>query len=267
MARLLLLMLAALMLTEASGCQSCCRRPAAPCPPPGAQLMPRLPPAPPPPPPLPTPTGAPPPPPSISSGAATLSPRIESNWQPTEGATEPARVQLAVPEPMPDKARSSDAPLQSLPVGIPQFVEGRPRVAAGLRPSLDDGLAWLQNNGYRTVVHVHLPEEDSSADRAAVEKRGLTYSEVALSPAGLTQAQADAFVALVTDAARQPIFVYDRDGSLAGPLWYYLLRRSDDLAPEAARARARTLGLREERGGAHQAMWVAVLSLLGENNR
>jgi protein tyrosine phosphatase (PTP) superfamily phosphohydrolase (DUF442 family) len=154
-----------------------------------------------------------------------------------------------------------------LPVGIPQFAEVNPRVATGLRPALDDGLDWLAANGYRTVVNLHLPGEDDQAERLQVEKRGLTYVSVALAPETFTRAQADDFVALVRDQARQPLFVHDRDGALAGPLWYYVFRSADNLAPEAALARARTLGLREERGGPYQALWLAVQRVLGENSR
>jgi protein tyrosine phosphatase (PTP) superfamily phosphohydrolase (DUF442 family) len=295
--RALLFGLIATMLCSAAGCRSCCRRPAAPCPPPGAQVMPRVPPpgtvvVPPPPgtvvvpPPLPTPTGGaapsigvpvpasppPPPPPPPPGPGAAAPPRFESNWQPVEGQAGPSRVQLAVPEPdvpaRPDDTRSLSPEPQlraPLPVGIPQFAEVRQRVATGLRPSLDDGLDWLQAQGYRTIVQLHAPGEDDSADRKQVEKRGLSYIALPLAPQTLTRAQAEDFVALVSDASRQPIFAYDRDGSLTGPLWYYVLRRADNLTPEAARSRARTLGLRDERGGSHLAMWLAVQALLGEN--
>src|SRR2546425_2522782 len=40
-----------------------------------------------------------------------------------------------------------------LPVGIPQFAVVKDnQVSAGLRPSLDEGLDWLQVNGYKTVL-------------------------------------------------------------------------------------------------------------------
>ncbi len=281
MARPLIRLVLALTLLGAAGC-ACCRRPVAPNPPPGAQLQPRVPPPPVPAPcPPPTPAGGAPavnflPPQGV--GAATP-PKLETNWQPAEGQAGPSRVQLAVPEPLPrDDTKlyppesAGPEPPQArapttLPVGIPQFTEVRPNVAAGLRPSLDDGLDWLQANGYRSVLHLRAPGEDDSADRKQVEKRGLSYLSLEVSPATLTRAQADQFLAVVRDTSRQPLFVYDRDGSLAGPLWYLYFRLADNVPAEAARPRARMLGLREERGGAHAAMWLAVQRLLGENSR
>jgi hypothetical protein len=204
---------------------------------------------------------------------------VEANWQPVEAPGGPSRVQLAVPEPQDDSksyappASTGEPPLNGsrsssgLPVGIPQFAEVKENIATGLRPSPEDGFDWLRANRYRTVLHLHLAGEDDTADRAQAEKRGLTYLSLEIAPATVTRARADEFVALVRDSARQPLFVYDRDGSLAGPLWYYYLRSAESLGPDMAEKRARRLGLREERGGPYLAMWLAVQSLLGENSR
>jgi protein tyrosine phosphatase (PTP) superfamily phosphohydrolase (DUF442 family) len=218
--------------------------------------------------------------------AAAAPPRVETNWQQAEAQAGPPRVQLAVPEPLSPEAPRADnkyyppevkgeankePPLartpSTLPVGIPQFAEVREGVAAGLRPSLDDGLDWLQATGYRTVLHLRLPGEDDSAERKQVEKRGLTYLSLEVSPQSFDRAKADDFLDIVRASARTPLFVYDKDGSLAGPLWYLYFRSVDNLPADSARQRARTLGLREDRAGTHQAMWLAVLTLLGENSR
>ena len=60
------------------------------------------------------------------------------------------------------------------------------RVASGLRPLLDGGLDWLQANGYRTVLHLRQPGEDDTADRKQVEKRGMKYLSMEVSPETLT---------------------------------------------------------------------------------
>ena len=68
----------------------------------------------------------------------------------------------------------------------------------------------------------------------------------------------------VNDAAGYPLFVYDRDGSLAGALWYLYFRTAEHLGDDAARVRAAALGLREDRDGAHREMWLAVQRFLSE---
>jgi protein tyrosine phosphatase (PTP) superfamily phosphohydrolase (DUF442 family) len=162
------------------------------------------------------------------------------------------------------EARVPPAPL---PVGIPQFALAHERVASGLRPLLDDGLDWLQANGYRTVLHLKRPGEDDATDRRQVEKRGLKYLTLEVSPQALTRQLVDEFNRLVGDSAGLPLFIYDRDGALAGSLWYLHFRVAEQAGDDDARVRAGALGLREERDDAHREMWLAVQRLLSEQGR
>jgi hypothetical protein len=154
----------------------------------------------------------------------------------------------------------------SLPVGIPNFAAVTDRIASGLRPLLE-GLDWLRDQRYRTVVHVKLPGEDDVADRREVEKRGLKYVSLDASPTTLTPAVLEQFNRLVGDAAGYPLFVYDKDGMLAGGLWYLHFRTVDRITDEAARTKANRLGLKDETLGDHKAMWLAIQKLLSEQAR
>jgi protein tyrosine phosphatase (PTP) superfamily phosphohydrolase (DUF442 family) len=152
-------------------------------------------------------------------------------------------------------------PTPPLPVGIPQFTLALDQVAAGLKPMLD-GLDWLERNGYRTVLHIHPPGEDTPEDRRQMEKRNLKYVSLAVSPETLSRGMLDEFKRIVGDAAGHPLFVYDKDGTLAGGLWYLYFRTVAQDTDEAARARAARLGLKAEGDGAHKTMWLAVQKLL-----
>jgi protein tyrosine phosphatase (PTP) superfamily phosphohydrolase (DUF442 family) len=138
-------------------------------------------------------------------------------------------------------------------------------VASGLRPSLDDGLDWLQANGFRTVLNVRLPGEDDTADRKQVEKRGLKYVTIEVSPQTLTRQTVADFSRVASDTAGYPLFVYDRDGALAGGLWYLHFRLAEQANDDGARVRASRLGLREDREGNQRAMWLAIQKLLSES--
>lgn len=253
--------------------------------PPGAVQAPPLPPAPPPP-----PSGA------VQAPApnfpAETRNKIDYRWYPSEG-----QVQLAPPEPIrrdeagkdrirfgplepvkpapgqqqplppgPSKEPPSirDAATPPLPVGIPQFAAVQDKIAAGLRPSLDDGLDWLKSNGYRTILHIRGPGEENQADRKQVEKRGLVYLSLEVSPQALNKQMVDEFSRMVSDAKGRPLFVYDRDGSLAGGLWYLHFRLREQLPDDAARIRANALGLKEQADGAYRLMWLAVQKYLNE---
>jgi protein tyrosine phosphatase (PTP) superfamily phosphohydrolase (DUF442 family) len=132
-----------------------------------------------------------------------------------------------------------------LPVGIPQFAMAKKRVASGQRPSLE-GLDWLASNGYRTALHLRSPGQDDSSDRKMFTQRGIRYVSLEVSPETLSRDVVDQFNHLVSDAGDQPLFVYDKDGTLAGGLWYLHFRTAEGASAEDALARATRLGLRED---------------------
>lgn len=184
------------------------------------------------------------PPPAVAQGPSAATP-------PT--ATVP-------PQPAVKEAQTT-AP--SLPVGIPQFAIARKNVASGLRPILD-GLDWLAAHGYRTALHVHLPGQDDSSDRKQFEARGIRYVSLEVSPETLARDVVDQFNHAVSDAGNQPLFVYDRDGTLAGGLWYLYFRVAEGATDADARARAERLGLRPDQEGEGKLMWLAVQSYLSK---
>lgn len=232
-----------------------------------------------------------PPPSAPSPGGGGLPPaapdtRADYRWLPAE-----TRVDLLPPEPMteqkketrpappaisqgpnpPEISKSTDRtgekPATALPVGIPQFAGALDNVSAGLRPSLDDGLDWLQAKGYRSVLHVRLPGEADDADRKQVEKRGMKYVSLEVSPQTLHKMTVDEFNRIVRDAKGHPLFVYDQSGALAGGLWYLYFRTAEQLPDDASRIRAGALGLREDQAGGHRDMWQAAQKYLAEVER
>jgi protein tyrosine phosphatase (PTP) superfamily phosphohydrolase (DUF442 family) len=147
----------------------------------------------------------------------------------------------------------------ALPVDIPQFAIVKKGVASGQQP-FSDGWSWLQAHGYKTVLHVRPPDESDSAAERIVTRRGLKYLSLEVSPTTLSREIVERFSRIVSDEANQPLFVFDRDGSLAGGLWYLHFRLVDKLSDEKARAEAARLGFRED--GAHRTMWIAVQKYL-----
>ncbi len=161
------------------------------------------------------------------------------------------------PAPGPKKA--------TLPAGIAQFavvIDGK--VWSGQRPAIEDGLEWLKKNGYRAVLHLKSPQEDDAGDRKQVLDRGMTYLVLDVSPKLLTRERVDAFVKALGEVAYQPLFVYDQDGSLAGPMWYLYFRRLGD-SDETARIRVGALGFQLDGDAAQRPMWLAVQGFLKEN--
>ncbi len=159
------------------------------------------------------------------------------------------------------RAVTEQTPAAALPVGIPDFASVKDQVASGLKPLLD-GLDWLRQNGFRTVLHVHRPGEDDAAERRQVEKRGLKFVSLEVSPQTLDTKTVSEFNRMVNDTAAYPLFVYDGDGVLAGGLWYLYFRTSEKATDEQARARAASLGLKPDRNGEAREMWLAIQKYL-----
>ncbi|HZT79094.1 MAG TPA: hypothetical protein VFA26_02635 [Gemmataceae bacterium] len=208
------------------------------------------------------PVNPPPPAANLQGYGPPPVPPPDPGWRPAQATTPGA--QLAGPEPEPPLARPGDrnGPTPPLPVGIPQFATPKKGVASGLKPSLD-GLDWLKANGYRTVLHLRRPGTPDAADRKQIEEvRGLKYCSLEVSPETLALKVVDQFNHLVNDANNRPLFVYDKDGVLAGALWYLHFRMIDQLSDADARARAAALGLKTDGDDEQRAMWLAVQKVL-----
>ena len=180
-------------------------------------------------------------------------------WRPIEAGEGADRRAAAAAEDADSRAATRLPP-------IAQFaVAKEDRIFTGLRPKLD-GLDWLQTNGVQTVINIHLPGQDDSADRDQVEKRKMRYISFAVSPQTLTRAKADEFVKLIRQSGEQPIFVYDENSALAGSMWYLFNRFGLFLDDDASQINARQLGLDANRDDPHRDMWLAVQKVLNENN-
>ena len=174
--------------------------------------------------------------------------------------------QLGQPEAAVSESQSSPAAstaTPALPAGILQFAYAADRVATGQRPQ-PDGFDWLKANGFKTVLFIRQPGEDEKADRAEVLKRGMKYQTLTYGPQSLSRQVLDEFNRLVADPAIQPLFVYDRNGVLAGSLWYLHFRTAGKMTDQEAKARAERLGLRPSDDAEQRTMWEALKKLQGE---
>jgi hypothetical protein len=147
-------------------------------------------------------------------------------------------------------------------IDIPLFVIIRKGIASGQAPLLD-GFDWLKKHGYRTVLHIRAPGEENSAARKQFEAKGLRYRSLEVSAATLSKELLEEFEKLVMDRNNQPLFVYDKDSSLLGPLWYLHFRVYDKLSDAVARKKAESLGYRGKEPE-NTTMEIAINSLLSK---
>jgi protein tyrosine phosphatase (PTP) superfamily phosphohydrolase (DUF442 family) len=152
-----------------------------------------------------------------------------------------------------------------LPADIPQFSIVKKGVASGQQP-FPDGVKWLKEHGYKTVLHVRGPNETDNAAKRIFENRGLTYISLEVSPQTLTKDVVERFNQIVGDEKNRPLFVFDKNSSLAGGMWYLHFRTVMDLSDEKARAESSRLGFRQDQDDNHRDMWIAVQNYLKNQN-
>jgi protein tyrosine phosphatase (PTP) superfamily phosphohydrolase (DUF442 family) len=216
------------------------------------------------------------PPTAVVQGSYNAPPLAQSVPQTQEPTVRLAPPELSTPGPaqsreppkvseLPPAAQPKE-PSQASPIDIPQFAVVRTNVATGLQP-FPDGVAWLKDHSYRVVLHVRPAGTDDTAARRQFEKYGLRYLAIDVDAQTLSKETVDQFNRLVGDEANLPLFVYDKDASLTGGLWYLHFRLVEGLSDEKARAEASRLGFRQETDDNHRTMWVAVQKLLEANGR
>jgi protein tyrosine phosphatase (PTP) superfamily phosphohydrolase (DUF442 family) len=125
--------------------------------------------------------------------------------------------------------------------GLPAFTTVKTEVASGRRPLLD-GFDWLRDHGYRSVLHLRRDTDDDASDRRRAEQSGLAYAAMTVTDADLAGTIAEQFDRVVNDPSARPLYVYDRDGTLSGAMWYLHMRRVDRVSDAEARVRAARLG-------------------------
>lgn len=226
--------------------------------------------------------------PPAASGAPNAAPdRVGYRWQPDIGSAPqgspppavpplvppvpagPPTVLLLPPTPEPGSAetprndppkqlyppqQTKEPPAAPLPVGIAGFDRARENAATGQRPLLE-GLDWLQKANYRTVIFLHAPGEQTDADRQQVERRGMTFVPIEINARELNRGAVEHFLRLLENRADK-LFVYDRDGSRTGAMWYVAFRLIDHDNDEVARIKAGSLGQGENREAARD-IWRA----------
>jgi protein tyrosine phosphatase (PTP) superfamily phosphohydrolase (DUF442 family) len=177
-----------------------------------------------------------------------------------------AQVRASPPEPLrtaPKVEADNREPVPELPVGIAHFTDVKgDKIAAGFRPHPTDGIPWLQARGYRTILYLRAPDVADANDRKLIERYGLKYVSVTVSPELLTRELVDQLKDLIADSADRPLFVYDKDGAATAAMFYLYFRLYDNMPEEKARSRAMQLGLKDDASLEAQSWWNAIRKVL-----
>jgi hypothetical protein len=159
-------------------------------------------------------------------------------------------------------ATTTEQAASVFPAAIPRFNQVKDRIDAGGKPTpLLEGAEWLQRKHYQSVLYLKRPGEDDSVDRDTFQARGLKYYSLDVSPETLA-AKLEEFNKIVGEAGNLPLFVYDKDGSLAGALWYLHFRTVDKRPDAQALQMGTQLGLKKDGTDENVRLWLATQKYL-----
>ncbi|MEZ6139273.1 MAG: hypothetical protein R3B84_01765 [Zavarzinella sp.] len=158
----------------------------------------------------------------------------------------PTNIPKEVPEVQPMDMGQKDVPatagkLTDTVVGIERFQQVGPNVYTGQRAELN-GLDWLQQNQFGTVVYLMRAEDDPSSDQLQMEKRNLPFVAEIVTPETLTAQWFAQFSATIKHPKQQNVFVFDRAGDIVPTVWYIYYRQTDHLSHEEASVLAKKFG-------------------------
>ena len=86
----------------------------------------------------------------------------------------------------------------------------------------DSAMNWLKGGGFATVLNLRLSGEegvDVECSRVAAEAAGLNYIHLPFSAKELDQQLISEFLAVVGDAAKQPVYIHCGSATRVAALW------------------------------------------------
>ncbi len=129
---------------------------------------------------------------------------------------------------------------------VPHFSAVLPTLAGGGLPS-NEGLDWLLEKGYKTLLDLREPSEVQPTFIAEVSKRGLRYLALPVTLESLDSERLERFQKEISQNDARPLYFFDNDGARAGALWFIraMTQEKDKLDISHARREAQELGLNE----------------------
>lgn len=177
------------------------------------------------------------------------------DWHSNEPAPPAEAESVAAPAPKKPEAppRAEPAPSSVEPPvgavsatpGFRRFKPVEPKLAGGSLPT-KEGLDWLAEKGYKTLLDLREPSEVQASFIADVTSRGLRYVVL---PIGLKQVDAEhvsRFDEELALSSSRPLYFCDTDGTRAGVLWYIHQLTVNKIDAQEANREAEELGLADK---------------------
>ena len=126
--------------------------------------------------------------------------------------------------------------------GMVRSASVAPALSGGSLPSAE-GLDWLKEKGYRTLVDLRQRSEVDPSFPDQVNDHGMLYVPIPFAANPISLIRLARFNDLVNQNDQRPLYFCDTDGRRAGLIWYLRLRSKDHEEMTSARAKAEEIGL------------------------
>lgn len=110
----------------------------------------------------------------------------------------------------------------------------------------EENIKNAKAEGVKTIVDLRSPQEGTGEERVLVQKYGMNYFNVPVTPSSLRKAQADVISHVLSDEANKPVIIHCSSGNRVGALWAVYLRYYKNLGVNEAIDEGIKKGLRSE---------------------
>lgn len=113
---------------------------------------------------------------------------------------------------------------------LPNFHVMNSQVGTCGQPT-EEGFKEIARKGYKSVLNLRTPAEGSESERAVVEKLGMRYINIPVSPDSINEQAADRFRQVMRDKSNEPVFVHCRSANRVGGMMilYLVLDKKESL--------------------------------------
>jgi uncharacterized protein (TIGR01244 family) len=139
-------------------------------------------------------------------------------------------------------AHAGEIPASVDKAEAPNWQRLGPGLAVAGQPT-PDLLKKLGAMGFRTAVSLRAPSEGFEKDQALVERQGLRWVNVPVSPGTFSKKDVEAVAKVLDDPAAGPVLLYCGSSNRVGGLWA-VYQAMKGKSPEEALAEGRKAGLK-----------------------
>jgi len=132
---------------------------------------------------------------------------------------------------------------ESVELAIPNFSRVNDRISAAGQPS-QQAFEQLKKMGYKTIINLRTAEEGADKEKEIVEKLGLRYINIPITPQTITQEKVKQLAEVINDESSGRILIHCASSNRVGGMWFLHRVMNESCSIEQAIEEAEKAGLK-----------------------